>query len=842
MMKTTKKINELISSSSRFDVDFDKGLSDEQVKIRQKEGLSNKTKKQVTKTYPQIIFDNLFNFLNLILFFVCVIMVLAKLSVSHYFFLLILFANILIGLIQDIHARRMVDKLRVMVDPRAKVIRNGKQIEIGTREVVLSDIISLSSGDQICADSILADGEIYVDESLLTGESRPVKKSRGDTIYSGTFLIKGSCLAQVEKVGSANYAETLRSKAAGFSRPKSEIKHSVNVIVAVCGILALCFGFVYFLTYMLNGFKNGDSFLGVFGTMNPNLQSLIESVSGSMVAMLPTGMFLLTSLTLAVGVIVLAKKRILVQQLYCIEMLARVDLLCLDKTGTLTDGTMELIETIPFGKNRQNSEIAYVVSSILFHTKDSNPTANALKKAFGFSSTEQALEIIPFDSSLKYSAVSIHEEGTYIFGAYGFVPTKENEYIKTIISNKAREGYRCLVVARNKKYIEDGKVPNNCEIIGILVLSDHIKDDAKENIEWFKNSGVEIRVISGDDPITVSEIAKRVGVPNADKYISLEGKTDEETAKLANMYSVFGRVNPEQKAILVASYKKNGHKVAMTGDGVNDILALKVADCSIAMASGSEAARNVSHLVTLDSDFSKLPDVVAQGRRVINNLQRTCSLFLTKTAFATVFSFAFLIVMICNSSIKYPFSTSNMLVWEFATIGVASFFLALQPSNEKLKGAFLQNILIKAIPAGLCEIISSAVPFVLVLLAPSIISTTSDSSSCWEAAKTCSVLMFTLMSYFVLFRVCVPFNKYRVILFSGLFVVGAMIFCFDFLLWNLNGRLSSSPLLALSWNNIAYGFWVVAIFTCALIGAIYILLDSKLVKFIKKIGGIKDEA
>lgn len=840
-MNTTKKINELIDSSSHFEVDFNKGLSAEQVQIRQKEGLSNKTKKQVTKTYPQIFFDNLFNFLNLILFFVCIIMFLAKLSFSHYFFLLILLANILIGLIQDIHARKMVDRLRVITDPKAKVIRDGKQIQIGTREVVLSDIISLSSGDQVCADSTLVDGEIFVDESLLTGESVPVKKIKGDTIYSGTFLIKGTCLAQVKKVGSANYAETLRNKASDFSRPKSEIKHSVNIIVAVCGVLALCFGLVYFLTYMINGFNNGETFLDIFGTMNPDLQSLIESVSGSMVAMLPTGMFLLTSLTLAVGVIALARKRILVQQLYCIEMIARVDLLCLDKTGTLTDGTMELIETIPVGKNRQDSEIAYVVSSILHHTKDSNPTANALKKALGFSSSEQALEIIPFDSDLKYSAVSIYEEGTYVLGAYGFVPTKENEYVKSIISNKAKEGYRCLVVARNKKGIENGKVPNNCEIIGILVLSDHIKDDAKENIEWFKNSGVEIRIISGDDPITVSEIAKRVGVPNADKYVSLEGKSNEEVARLASLYSVFGRVNPEQKAILVTAYKQAGHKVAMTGDGVNDILALKVADCSIAMASGAEAARNVSHLVALDSDFSKLPDVVAQGRRVINNLQRTCSLFLSKTAFACVFIFAFLIIMICNNSIKYPFSTSNMFVWEFATIGVASFFLALQPSNEKLKGAFLQNILIKAVPAGLSEIVSSSIPFIIILISPSLISTSNDFYSYLEVAKTCSVVIFTLMSYFVLFRICVPFNKYRILLFSVLLGVGIGVFSLDYLLRDLN-KTVNSPLLALNWNNISYGFWIVVVLSCLLVGVVYFLLYSSLVKFIKKIGGVKDEA
>lgn len=834
MKKTTKKLNELIASAIPYEVDPSVGLNKTQVDERKKSGLVNKVSKQVTKTYPQILFDNLFNFLNIILFTVFILMLLARLSFSHYFFIIILGANIFIGIAQDINARRTVDKLRIVTDPKAKIIRGGVEIETSASEVVLSDIIKLSSGDKISADSVVREGEIAVDESLLTGESIPVKKKKGDPIYAGTFLTKSSCLAEVVKVGSANYDETLRTNASKFDRPNSEIKRSINSIVLTCGILSICFGATQFITFTIQKNSEGFSFNQIYGSMNPDLSRLIASVSGSIVAMLPTGMFLLTSLTLAVGVITLGKKRVLVQQLYCIEMLARVDMLCLDKTGTLTDGTMKLIEVIPVGKNTQTSEIGYLVSSILHFTRDSNPTAQALIEEFGSSCHEQMLECIPFDSELKYSAVSLIDEGSYVFGAYGFVPAKEDPEIKALIASKASEGNRCLVVARNKKAIKNGKVPDGCEIIGVLVLSDHIKDDAEANIKWFIDSGVEIRVISGDDPVTVSEIAKKVGVPNANKCISLEGKSLDETAALAPIYSVFGRVSPEQKAVLINTYKQMGNKVAMTGDGVNDILALKVADCSIAMASGSEAARTVSHLVALDSDFSKLPDVVFQGRRVINNLQRTCSVFVTKTMFAIVLSFIFIISMFVNG-MGYPFNTANMFIWEFITIGIASFFLALQPSNEKLQGSFLKNILVRAFPAGLTEIIAATIPFAVYLICPNAFTSSTNPDFYWMATCTCAVVSFTLISFVSLFIICVPLNRYRTILFVALSILGILIFGCDIGLYFTRGK-TFSPILALSWGNLSWGFYLTTALNVIIFGSLYFLLGKRVVKWIESIG------
>ena len=810
-------VNRKLAKAAHFDVDIRHGLTDSQVEARLNEGLVNKTKKKVTKSYGRIIFDNLFNFLNIILFCVFVIMVVAGLSISHYVFMVILCCNIIIGLYQDIHARLLVDKLRVTVNPKTTVVRSGRTMMLDASEIVLSDIIELHAGDAIPADSQIVEGEISVDESLLTGESVPVPKKRGDMIYASTYLTKGVCRAKVKRVGAANYVESIQATAKQFNRPKSEIKKSINILMTVCGVLSIAFGIMTVCAYAIPLLESGVPLSDIFFNHSQSFMKFVESFSGSIVAMLPAGMFLLTSLSLAVGVVALARKRILVQQLYCIEMLARIDVLCLDKTGTLTDGTMAVAGTSQMNASAA-AELATAVSSVLHFTHDSNATANALKAAYGADCKESMAYCIPFDSELKYSSVTLSNGMTYVFGAYGFVPIKPNEKIGSFVESKAREGYRCLVVAKSKKPIEKNKAPKGCDPIGVVYLSDHIKDDAKQNIEWFKSNGVSVKIISGDDPVTVSEIAKRVGVDHAEKYVSLEGKSVDETAKLAGSYSVFGRVSPEQKAVLIDSFKKQGHKVAMTGDGVNDILALKVADCSIAMASGADAAKNVSHLVALDSDFSRLPDVVAQGRRVINNLQRTCSLFLSKTFFAVLLTFLFSFINIYGGP-RYPFSTSNLIIWEIITIGIAAFFLALQPSNERLRGSFMLNVLAKAFPSGLCEVLIALIPYMLAMINPGLfISAPGDAESILELTKTLSVVMFTLFSYIVLVWVCLPINAYRGVVFGGAVALGAGVLAFDFFA-------AKGKLLGINWQGFNYGFIVTLIVSLIIVGAIYFALN-----------------
>lgn len=817
-----EKLLAAIESAEHFEVQPSVGLDEDQVAKRQKAGLVNKKKKQVTKTYPRIFFENVFNELNVTLFVVFAVMLYAGLPFVRYTFMVILIANILIGLIQDIHARILVEKLRVISDPKAKVVRNGVICEVLLNQIVLSDILILSQGDQIPADCILREGFCSANESLLTGESAAIKKHVGDRLLSGSYLIAGSCRAEVVAIGRASYAESLEGQASAYKRPQSEIQHSIWVIMTFCCVFAISMGVLMTLFFCVPKWMAGESVVPLFFPMADEGRAFVDSLAGSMVAMLPAGMFLLTSLTLAVGVIYLAKKNMLVQQLYCIEMLARVDVICFDKTGTLTDGTMAVVETVPL-HHRQPSEIDLAISAILHFTKDNNATAEALRAKYGDSASGSLAYAKPFDSETKYSAVSIEDVGTYFLGAYGFVPSAKEKGLEEMIDSYSKQGMRCLLLTSSSTVIHEEKPCKRIENLAILVLSDHLKEDAIEIVKLFQDEGVAIKIISGDNALTVAEIAKRTGVKGAEKCISLEGKTDEEIAALASEYNVFGRVLPEQKAILVAALQKNGHKVAMTGDGVNDILALKIADCSIAMASGSSATRSVAHLVSLDSDFSKLPSVVAQGRRVINNLQRTCSLFLSKTLFAFLVSLVFLVNQMTGGR-PYPFTTSNLFVWETFTIGIAAFFLALQPTQERLKGSFVRNIAMRAMPAGLAEAFAALVPMLLYKVFPGSYSYATDPTVLFEIARTLSTMCFTVVSLFALYRVCKPFDKYRLAVFLGVLVVSVGCFVGDFF---LRGKWLNITYEGLSWS-----FPITAVILILLCGGIYFLLDHFIVKFL----------
>ena len=826
-----KKITESITYAPHIDVDISRGLSEEDVLKRKKLRLENKTKKHVSKSYWKIFTDNFFNALNIILFAVFALMVYARLSISHYVFMVILGANIVIGVMQDIHSRRLTDKLKVLTDPRAKVLRSGKETSVAVNEIVLSDILLLSAGNQIPADSVVVDGECSVDESMLSGESVAVEKKKGDMLLSGSYLVKGNVKAEVKRVGNANYAEQLQSTARQFSQPKSEIKSSTAIIIRTCAILCVILGAAQIALFLFREMNvNGNTFFEAANNNNPAFVSAVEAISGSMVAMIPAGMVLLTSAALASGVVNLANKKMLVQQLYCIEMLARVDMICFDKTGTLTDGTLKVHKVIPIG-DATFPEIEMAIRDIVTFTKDSNATANALKLEFGTETSGICKDFIAFDSAIKASAVTLSTGVTYAMGAFGYLKSKKNERLERTIDSYASKGYRCLVVVKSKKPIVDKKLPDRFEYLGLVVLSDHIKEDAKDNVAWFQNNGVEIKVISGDDPVTVSEIARRCGVKNADLFVSLEGKSVKEVEALADKYAVFGRASPEQKAVLVSAFQTRGRKVAMTGDGVNDVLALKIADCSIAMASGSEAARNVAHLVSLESNFSRLPDVVAQGRRVINNLQRSSSLFLNKTFFAVITTIVFFLSSLMGGRM-YPFSTSNLLVWEVLAIGIAAFFLALQPSNERLSGSFGANIASKAFPSALSNVISALVPFIVFLFGPGLLSDIGDINTAFSMATTISVLTFTINSFVILFATCLPKNRYRLIVFGGVFVLGAAVLFTDF---GAKNELGVGPLLAINWIGLTpHCLWILPV-SIAIFVVLFILSNE----FVKYLRGFK---
>ena len=712
----------------RFSPHKKEGLSLEQVESRQAQGLVNIVDKKNSKTYKKIFFTNIFTFFNLLCFVVCGALIAVN-AWNNLLFMVTIVANILIGIIQEIKAKKTVEKISLVTAPTAVVLREGKSSQIPVSQVVLDDLLLFQLGKQICADCIVVEGEVEVNESLLTGESVPVKKKVGDKLFSGSFISSGKCTARVDKIGNDSYIAQLSHKAKQLKKPKSELLNSLNLIIRIIAIIILPLAILMY-------YNNYHQLLVVSET--------IKKTAGAIIGMIPAGMFLLTSLALVTGVIKLAKKRTLVQDMYSIEMLARTDVLCLDKTGTITDGTMKVNNVIQLEHSLKYT-LNEIMGSMLTALEDNNQTSRALANHFGYSKEIMPKEILPFSSTRKLSAVTFHNGETYIYGAPEFVLKTKDASIDKTVKQYAQKGFRVLLLAKSKGSIDGEKLPVERQPIALIIIQDHIRDDAYETIKWFKENKVAVKIISGDNPITVSEVSRRVGVENADKFISLEGLTTQQVIDVAEQYTVFGRVTPEQKCVLVKALKAKGHTVAMTGDGVNDILALKEADCSIAMASGSEATRNVSHLVLMDSNFSSMPSVVAEGRRVVNNVQKSASLFLMKTLFTTFLSLFCIIV-----GVEYPFSTNQILLLEWFVIGAPSFALALQPNKERIRGKFLPNLLARSLPGAIIFTFNVIACYYFDL---------------WFGTQgqyiTMASLIVTFSGLLVLYSTCVPLDIFR---------------------------------------------------------------------------------
>lgn len=765
---------EKIASTQRYTPDNEQGLTQEQVNAREADGLNNKSKSSYTKSYWEIIKDNVFTFFNILLIAlaVCLIEVGAW---SNCTFLVIMLANIMIGIFQEVRSKKTIEKLKLVSAPTAKVIRDGKEQQIATDAIVLDDIMELGIGNQISADAIITQGSIEVNESLLTGESLPIKKTIGDTIYAGSFVTAGSGKARVNKVAEANWAISLQSQAKKFQKPKSELLRSLNKIIKVISFLIVPFAICLVVIGVTN---SGET------TSWGRFTSGVLNAAGPIVGSVPAGMFLLTSVALAVGVVNMSKKKTLVQDLYCFEMLARTNVLCLDKTGTLTDGTMEVSEVIVIDKS---IDLNTVMGSYLATFREANQTSIALADRYKLNRKLQVVGKIPFSSSRKYSAVSFKGMGTFVMGAPEFVYKADNKGLVNVISDRQRMGYRVLMLAHSDEYVdENGEMQGDVVPVALFVLLDHVRDEAPATIKWFTNNGVGIKIISGDNPLTASEIAGACGVPDYKKAVSLEGLSLKETAQIANKYTVFGRVSPEQKAILVKSLKQQGKTVGMTGDGVNDILAMKQSDCSIAMASGADAAKNVAHLVLLDSNFASMPAVVLEGRRVINNIQRSSALYLMKTIFTFVLAFVFIILGFATmgndpaTRVVYPFLPSDILLMEFIGIGIPSVMLALQPDKSQIKGHFIKNTFSKAIPGSLTLLIVVAITFIMAQVGffndPTIAGMESlelpwfeltRTSTGGNAIRALAGLGITFASLSILYALSQPFDTYRFSLFIG---------------------------------------------------------------------------
>lgn len=740
----------------RFLPDIDKGLTQGQVEERFKQYAFNDTNRKYSKSYASIFVSNICTFFNLLCLCAFIALLIAGTQgISNYLVIFITSANIILGIIQEIRSKLSIDKLSLLATSNCKVIRDGEVVEIPTSEIVLDDVIVLELGNQVPADCILTEGAVEVNESLLTGESIAVKKQPGDMLYAGSFIASGSGKFRVEKVGKETYLEKLTAKAKKYRKPNSELMNSTKLIIKVIGVLIIPIAIGMFITTYGSDATGTSTYI-----FSAEINYAIQRTCTVVIGMIPSGMMLLTTMALAVGVIRLAKNNTLVQDLYSLEMLARVNVLCLDKTGTITDGRMRVNDSIILNTVGDYS-LGDIMGSMLSALGDNNQTAIALYNHFGHNEKFSPTAKIPFSSKRKLSAVTFEDIGTFCMGAPEFVLNPLPAKVDRIVKQYAQMGLRVIVLAHSPTPIVGDKLPSVMKPIAIISIADNIREDAIDTIKWFRENDVAVKVISGDNPMTVAEVARRAGIDGADKYISLEGLNDREVESVANQYTVFGRVSPEQKAILVRSIKSAGNTVAMTGDGVNDILALKEADCAISVASGSEAARNVSHLVLMDNNFASMPKVVGEGRRVINNIKNSSSLYLMKTLFTAI------LAVICMAILQKPylFMPSNMLLLEVCVIGAPSFMLSLQPNKERVQGKFITHVMSRSIPG--------AILMICCVMAIHIVSIFSGDEFNDYYTPMCMMAM-TFAGLIMLYRVCQPFNGYRLVLFSTMIALTAI--------------------------------------------------------------------
>lgn len=735
-----------MGEKERFQTDCKMGLTDEQVKSRIDAGLTNNFNTNTTKSYRQIFKDNLFTFFN-VLNLVFTVLIIMTGYIKELVFLLVVVGNLIIGIAQEIVTKKTLDKLSVIVAAKVDVVRNGKEYRINVADLVLDDIMQMKPGDQVCADGIILEGTVEVNESLITGEADVVVKSAGDFLYSGSFIVSGNAYTRVERVGMENYANKISYDAKASKKRTSELRTALNKILKVISIIIVPIGILLFLKQGL-----------IVGL--PIADNTVKTV-GALIGMIPEGLILLTSISLATSAVILATRRTLVQDLYCIETLARVDVLCLDKTGTITEGKMHVEKVVNLDQTEHIDEILANMAGAL---QDDNATFHAVVEKFGKRFDYQVRSIVPFSSARKYSGVSFEQEGTYFLGAFEFIFPEGYGDIDT--EQYAKEGCRVLVLAHSDTMdVIDNKVPVGMKPLALLLITDRIRDDAAATLEYFEKQKVQLKIISGDSPVTVSAVARRAGMKEYDAVDATTLKTPEDIEAAAKKYNVFGRVTPSQKKELIAALKKQGHTVAMTGDGVNDVLALKESDCSIAMASGSDAAKNIANLVLLDSNFATMPGIVNEGRKVINNIERVATLFIAKTVYAVLLALA-TVIFLDNS---YPFTPLQLTLISFVTIGFPAFFLALEPNFAPIKKRFLLNILKKSLPGGLSVIIGILVVNILA----GIFNYTP------AAVSTMCMLLAVAAGMWVVAKVSVPFTTARKVIFGS--AIGLFFLCLIFL-------------------------------------------------------------
>ena len=726
------------------------GLSPQETKLRQSTGLSNIMPPSNTKSEGQIIKENVLTFFNLIFLVLALCLCLVG-SFKNLMFLLVAVANTVVGSFQEIRAKRAVDKLTLVAAGTAKAIRSGQRVSVRTDQLVRDDIVEFAAGDQICADAVVRDGQLQVNESLLTGEADAILKNPGDTLKSGSFVISGRARVQLTHVGSESYAAKLAAEARRNVRStKSEMMLSLTKLITVVGIALIPLGIILFLRHFLSVFQGLP------------LRDSVESTVSALIGMIPEGLYLLTSVAIAASCLKLSRKRVLVQDMNCIETLAHVDVLCVDKTGTITEPTMEVTDVYPLNSERFSYDDIEKILAAFYHGEEpDNETARAMGQQFAGETTWRAVKRMAFSSSTKWSGADFGENGRYVVGAPEFIMGDRYDSIRSEAEPWSERGCRVLLLAAYDTVFDDGPLQSaHVAPIALVFLSNLLRPDAQETFRYFASQGVSVRVISGDNPITVAQVAARAGIENADRYVdAMTLSTEQDFEEAVKYYTVFGRVTPEQKRYLVRAFQKQGHTVAMTGDGVNDVLALKDANCGIAMASGSQAASQVAQIVLLNSQFSAMPAIVAEGRRVINNIQRAASLFLVKN----IFSFA-LTLLLLFIDMPYPLLPIQLSLISTFTIGIPSFFLALEPNYARVEGKFMRNVIRRAMPGGLTNL-------TIVLLAGFFTSTFGLSN---EQLNTICVWVMSAVGLVTLYHVSVPFTRLRLAVLAAM--TAAMLF------------------------------------------------------------------
>lgn len=804
------RLPEFTTPLERKEADAHQGLSKAEVDDRVARDAVNHAVGSASKSQKEIICSNIFTYFNL-LFFIIAVMLIAVGSFRDLTFLPVIIANTAIGIFQELRSKKVLDDLTILNAPKNTVVRDGQEQVIAAEELVLDDIIILSAGNQIPADAIVLEGEVLVNEALLTGESDQITKKKGDELLSGSFIVSGECRARIDKVGSDSYIAKLTLEAKEMKDGEvSEMIRALDRLVKIVGIIIIPIGIILFSQQH-------------FINETPIRESVTATVA-AIIGMIPEGLYLLASVALAVSVMRLASQKVLVHNMKCIETLARVDVLCVDKTGTITDNTMTVKKVLPLRKTvvesddglqkaqegvadttAANSSVAdqkqmagnvptkqetqdkrsgvegsgteeipaftpeesaafeLAVGDFAAAMATDNITMKAIKEHFRKRSGKRPEKVIPFSSATKYSG-AVFEDGSYVLGAPEFILRESYEEYSSQIERWSRQGFRVLVFAEYPGTLTGEALTGPASPLGMILVANPIREKAPETFRYFVEQGVEIKVISGDNPVTVSEVAKEAGIANAEAYVDASTLQDyEELYAAAKRYTVFGRVTPDQKRQLVSALKHMGHTVAMTGDGVNDVLALKDADCSIAMASGSDAASQVAQLVLLESDFSKMPSVVAEGRRVVNNIERTASLFLVKNIFSLLLSI-FSIVLLVN----YPLEPSQISLISMFTIGIPAFFMSLEPNTDRINGHFLSNVLFKALPGGLTDflVVSCLYTFCMEFN----VNETDVSTSC--------TVILAIVGLMILFKIASPMNRFHWILWFSM--MGGLVYCIIF--------------------------------------------------------------